>query len=345
MFIPRLYNLRDAIVTTTVINSESKTFGGCVYDQRGRLFKPAQRTSRNVDWKPADPDSIEPTDVLEEVEGSCLYLGHYTRHYGHFLLETLSRFWVFSEDISYDRVIFQPFIHPVPKLSFSPAKICFDCFSIEYTKIMVVGEKTRFDHLLVPNMLMEINNHANEEQALIYQNIVEYCRRHYRLCKSSPSKIYFSRSNLEVHRMKNGPKLVRMIRRAWRSRDLDRGTIRRGHIVNEDEIEKLFISFGFTVIHPEQIPFEEQVLMCSEADVIAGLEGSAMHNSVFMKQGALAITLKSLRSTHIRNQVICDGLAKVRSEFIAFEGRTVDQLLQLGEFDMHYLRRKLESLV
>jgi capsular polysaccharide biosynthesis protein len=344
--IKTLYRLSDAIVTPTVINRESKTFTGCVYDRGGRLFRPAQRTNRNVEWSPADPDSIGTTEAFEEISGSCIYLGHYTNHYGHFILETLARFWVFEMGMSYDKVVFQPFVHPVPKASFSPAITCFECFSIKYDKLLVISKKSRFEHLLVPTMLVEINNEANEDQSLIYRKILEHCRHHRNRSKSNPSRIYLSRKKLGMPRIANTSKFARSIRKAWKSRKgLDRGIVRKGHIVNEDEIEKLFISFGFAVIYPEQIPFEEQVLMCSKADVMAGFEGSAMHNSVFMKEGSLVITIESLRGTNTRNQMICNSLSRVRSEFIRFEGKIVDETLKVGEFDTHHLRRQLEKLV
>jgi capsular polysaccharide biosynthesis protein len=342
--IKTLYELRDAIVTPTVINRENKTFSGCVYDREGKLFRPTQRTSRNVMWKPADSDSIETTEVCEEIGGSCIYLGHFTGHYGHFLLETLSRFWIFDQDISYDKVVFQPFVLPVPKTSFSPAKVCFDCFSIKDDKVLIIKKRARFENLLVPTSLMTIYNKANEEQILIYKKIIEHCKRSKGFHKSSPSRIYLSRKNLGIRRMTYGQKFLRLVARSLREHSTISASKKR-RIINEDEIEKLFVSFGFEAIYPEQIPFEEQVLMYSNADIISGFEGSAMHNSVFMKEGSLAITIRSLKSTDIRNQIICNSLSKVWSEFIDFNGKTIDELSGAGEFDTHYLRKKLEELI
>jgi hypothetical protein len=320
-YIKALYFLRDAIVTPTSINRIRNAFTGCVYDRRGNLFSASQRTSRNVRWKPADPDSIDPMEAFEEISGCCIYLGHYTTHYGHFLLETLSRFWVFDMNIKYDRLIFQPFVHSVPKISsFSPAKICFECFNIQHGEILVIKKKSRFENLVVPTMLLRINNEASEEQALIYQKIIEYCRCYEYLCKLSPSRIYLSRKK----------------RRS-----------KRCSIVNEDEVEKLFISLDFTVVYPEKISFEKQVTMYNRADIVSGFSGSAMHNSVFMREGSLVITIGTSRegSTPHRNQVICDSLSKVQSEFIRFEGKVVNRQFQVGEFDTHYLRRELGKLI
>jgi len=303
------------------------------------------------------------------IGGCCIYLGHYTDVYGHFLLETLSRFWIFDMNISYDKLVFQPWIVLAPiTSSFAPSKTCFECFSIKYDKVLVIDRELRFENLLVPTKLVEIYNEANEEQVLIYRKIVEHCRLHGCLLKSSPSRIYLSRKDLGMPRkaglrnfarnyivmpkrvgLRNFAGFLWKTRRYWKSLNL--GIIfapNQAHrpIVNEDAIEKLFISFGFIVIYPEQTKFEEQVLMCSKADVMAGFSGSALHNSVFMKEGSLVITIGSLeeQSTNSRNQIICDSLSKVQSEFIRFKGRIVYERLGVREFDTHYLQRELEKL-
>jgi capsular polysaccharide biosynthesis protein len=50
-------------------------------------------------------------------------------------------------------------------------------------------------------------------------------------------------------------------------------------------VEKLFSAQGFEVIFPEQIPFDEQLKIYSEAAVIAGQLGSNLLNAAFAADG------------------------------------------------------------
>ena len=100
--------VRDAIVTPTTVDKKRRTFTGCVYDSAGVVVRSSQRTAANVSWQPADSEHIDPASVRAEIDGACVYLGHYTAQYGHFLLETLSRFWVLETDVSYGHVLLQP---------------------------------------------------------------------------------------------------------------------------------------------------------------------------------------------------------------------------------------------
>ena len=329
-----LYHLENATVTPTCSNWNQKKFTGCVYDQAGRLVDASQRTKRRVTWTPVDPERIDVADVAEKIQGRCLYLGHYTCHYGHFLLDTLSRFWVMQAGIEYDKIIFQPFFHPSPnRRSFSPAQICFECFGIDRERVLMVDRRLRPEHLYVPTALFEINNMANEAQALIYRQIGDYCETTYgkrgaitRALMTSmlrrrprPLKLYLSRK--QVHGFRP--------------------------ITNEDDVERVFASFGFKVIYPEQLSFEKQVLLYRRADVVAGFEGSAMHNSVFMNKGALAINIGSLRRPDQgnRNQQVCDSFSQVQSAFIRFEGKVVDKERELGAFDLQHLKDQLRYLL
>jgi hypothetical protein len=58
------------------------------------------------------------------------------------------------------------------------------------------------------------------------------------------------------------------------------------NIVNDDDVKNLFIKYGFTVINPEKLSFEEQISLFSNADFIAGPHGAGMTNICFMSPNA-----------------------------------------------------------
>ena len=323
-----LHVIEDALVTPTVVDRRASTFTGCVYDHGGRIVRASQRTARDVAWQPADPEQIDSGVTADELDGDCLYLGHYTGHYGHFLLETLARFWALESTSDVDRFLLQPFVHSTPRpRSFPPARVCLECFGADLGRVSIVRKPTRVRRLMLPTSLVEIKRWADRRQRDVYRKIAACCRREHSDGQSA-SRLYLSRRRLR----RFGPT-----------------TRSRGYrpFSNEHQVEGVFASLGFEVLHPERIDFARQVSMYEQADVVAGSPGSALHNAVFMKPGALLVKVGNLRhrSAAVTNQLLCDELGGVRSEFLPFEGRVVDSDRRLGEVDIGRLRERLEGLL
>lgn len=59
--------------------------------------------------------------------------------------------------------------------------------------------------------------------------------------------------------------------------------------LNFDRIEEICLGHGFEVIHPETLPFRDQVSLFSAASVIVGESGSGLHNTLFSPAGAKVI--------------------------------------------------------
>lgn len=318
----------DAYVTPTVVDRQRMTFTGCVYDAAGDIVGASQRTSRGVSWKTEDPDRIDVGAPAGELDHECLYLGHYTAHYGHFLLETLARFWALESDASFERFLFQPFVHSAPRpRSFSPARVSLECFGVDLGRVSIVRKPMRVRRLAVPTSLVEINHSADPRQSAVYRRIAACCAKR-RSAGGRPSRLYLSRRRFRRFGLTERSKGYRPF-------------------TNEDEVENLFASLGFRVAHPERIDFSEQVGMYGQADVIAGYPGSALHNAVFMKPGALLVKVGGLRHWSVANpnQKMCEELGRVRAEFLPFKGRVVDWDQRLGEVDIEHLRGRLDALL
>ena len=314
-----LFVVKDAVATPTLANPTDRTFTGCVFDRRGQLVRAGQRTGRRTYWTPADPEQIDPDQSAGVVPGRSIYLGHYGTHYGHFLLETLSRFWALAYGGPNDRVVFHPFT-PAGSLQvpFLPAEICFACFGVDRERVLLVDRPMRFEQLVVPTSLVEINNDADDDQIAVYRRIAAFCAERYAEPDPSP-RLYLSRTQLDGYRP----------------------------IANEEEVEALFASLGFAIVYPERHHFGCQVALYRGAHILAGVTGSALHNTVFAPEGSLAINIGNPRHPHDtnRNQKMCDQLARVRTGFIPFEGSVVSRESRVGRFDLRYLRREVERLL
>lgn len=339
----------NAIVTPTVIDRENSTFCGCVYDESGSIVPESQRASANVNWIPADPRKIPVDDVGKHIDGRCLYLGHYTGHYGHFLLETLSRFWVFETDPVFDYVLFSPFLHRTPKpSSFSPADTVLNCFSIKESQFKLIRGKTSVKHLILPTHLIDINsvNRVNQNHREVFAKIKNYC------CQKVPetaaySQVYLSRRKWHFGQLATHPvgyKLVQLA--AWHLRlaGISTAGLTSRRIVNEAEVERLLSSLGFAIISPEKLSFPEQVATFSKTDLLVGFDGSAMHNSLFMPAGSKAVTISRGRRFG-PNQRLCNMLAQVEELFIEFKGRIIDSATRALEFDLNYLQSQIEAIL
>ena len=331
---PRVHYLKNAIATPTILDHVSKNFTGVVYDSSGDICIDAQRSSAEAnEWQPSDVQRITPSKPKDHVPGKSLYLGHYTSHYGHFLLETLSRFWVLEGKTpissNYDYVVFHPFVHKTPSVErFSPAKISFAAFGIPSNKVLILKEQQSFEHLTVPQSLFEINSHVAPSMSGVYKQILTYAL-------SLPShKVGFLRS-LTGWAGDGDLKIYVARRRA------------RGYhpMRNERAVENVFRDLGFKILHPERWRFEQQVALFQRADVLAGVEGSALHNSVFMRAGTRVISIGTPRepSGDILNQRLCDSLSGVSSTSIPFVGQVVGGLK--ARYDVEFLRSHLKTLL
>lgn len=106
------------------------------------------------------------------------------------------------------------------------------------------------------------------------------------------TKIYISRSN-------------------WRSNYY---TENSRALINREEVEAIFSSAGFSIIHPEEYEIDQQIAFFSNANVIAGEAGSGMHNSIFSGSSKKIINIQSGRQNHLIQASLC----KVCNQNIAY---------------------------
>lgn len=330
----KIKTIDDGFATPTIINEDARTFCGALYDDRNRLVMESQRTKfGGNEWNPADAYEIERPNKFVQFEGSSLYLGHYTGHYGHFLLETLSRFWVFAEDDEFykrfDHFVFHPFLHKTPDPEkFSPAKICFDCFGIDPGKFVLLTGPAGFDRITVPPPFFEINYFVNERMGVVYKKIQEFA-----VCLRSSGVGWIDRV------------------RGWSADGdlklyLSRRKARGYHPMNnEREVERVFAEAGFKILHPERWSFEQQLALFSRAEVIAGAEGSALHNSLFMKKGSKVLSIGTPRepSGFNLNQSLCNSLNNVSIAYIDFKGGV--GVKNRANYDVGYIKKNLSKIL
>ncbi len=265
--------LRDAVLTAPL--NEDRTILGAPYDAEGRLVRIAQRWAA-MGNKPVDPETLPERGAGEELRRGT-YLGHFFRHFGHFLVETLpSLFWA-------DKVKGPLLFHPYPvraarpghrareakaamqRALFEPTHVRFflDALEISPDRIHLVLHQTRVLKLgVVPRPAFIVG----ETSAIPYETV--YRRIRDRVLQAAPAagpeRLYLSRARLEDTRQR---------------------------VAEEPRIEAVFAEFGFAVLHPQEWPIDQQIRHVAAARWLAGLEGSALHLAAFTRPGTRMVML------------------------------------------------------
>lgn len=304
----------NAIVTPT--NKIGRKIYGAVYYNKCDSWNLIRSTQRSFgrNYIPNNPNIIKSNANMRIINAPALYLGHLTTHYGHYLVESLSRVWSIdklrSNKIHFTYVVFSPwflkrFAQDYGK--FSPFTTLLAIFGLSMKNVIIVDNITKFKTLYVPESMLTYQPMSfSIIQNSVFDKMVEYCSRN---CKidNYGDKIYISRKHS-------------MLRK----------------IYNEDKVEELFIKRGFKIVYMEELPFIKQVAITSRAKIIAGFDGSGMHNTLFAK-GADVIVLFGHRSGN-GFQNTCDKLRG--NNLIAIRNKVVN-----GRVDINYLIECLDKKI
>jgi capsular polysaccharide biosynthesis protein len=171
----------------------------------------------------------------KKLRGLYIYGGLLIEHFGHFLLESLSRAWALK---AYPQlpVIWQCF--PTPKLLTWQIDT-FKVLGIEHTRFRLMRRPSKIDTVLLPEAGFGLNEFLHPDQAAA---LASFPFR----APLSGNRIWLSRSKLPP------------------------GT---GKVVNEEEIEAKLLARGWQVLHPERVSVAEQLSIISDAETVAGFIG------------------------------------------------------------------------
>jgi hypothetical protein len=306
--------ISGGFVTPTIVGDG--TISGCVYRADGTKVARSERFGgwRGDLFRSVNPEQLERPPCIER-KGRGIYLGYLMAgHYGHFITEGLCTFWIFETlpAEEFDYFLFSPFVFGTRIPDY--AVQCMRALGIDTDKIVILGEEPMaFEELVVPERLFRLNHSADPALAWVHRRIrsciVEEGKR--------PELVYLSRRKLSLKQ------LTRVI-------------------ANEVLVEKLFRHAGFTVVYPEELPFKEQLSLYANARVVAGPSGSALHNSLFMRPGAILIELGDPRYGCERapSQILCDSVSGVETSLIPFVGTIRDEGKSIS-VDVEDLRKNL----
>jgi hypothetical protein len=231
---------------------------GGVFDQHEKVIKASlvYRYNFPVGSKPYDGPELEQDgnvrveriigegtlgESQQHLTGHYIFAGHFMSHYGHFLLETLSRLWFIKQYPRIPIVFIRIDNNPVHEwhLEF------FEKLGVR-NEIHWIEEQTVVDELLIPDAGYIIASRFWESQAQALALV--------------------------------GPVPTKVGKKVW----LSRSDLNKGVILNEHIVEAILVQNGWTIYHPQHDSFDVQLEMLADAEIIAGIEGSAFHSLVLM---------------------------------------------------------------
>ena len=246
------------------------------------------------------------------ISGQAYYMGGFLKHYGHFILETLTRYWyaVAMQPQTDTQFVFSLWQQDAADVARFKEKI-FSGYWREYLEVLgiyshnthFVTHPVQFENLVIPQAAVIISGadcFVSKEAVSVWRMVNARMsdrhgkrgpvRRLSRLFeRSRGKKIYLSRRKVDV------PAQGR-------------------RIVNEEEVESLFQRAGFSIVYPESLTseFEKQYLL-SNCKVLAAVPGSGLMSSVFIPPSAnvLAISSDNMNKNNasLMQQVLIDSLA------------------------------------
>ena len=313
--------VRDGFVTPYRLSGMPGELSGCAYRANGAKVGLSERfggyAGDHIGTR--NPDVLPRPEGATKLAGRGLYLGHFMGgHYGHFITETLSTFWIFEDEPAdaFDYVLFHPFVFGDSITDY--ASYCFDKFGIAQDKVVFArSEALEFEELVVPERLFRLNHSSDPRLRWVYGHLAQSAPKP----PAAAPRLYLSR-------------------RRFSQRDLFRV------VANEAHIETAFQRRGFEVIYPETMRFEDQIALYGRAEAVAGISGSGLHNSLFMRPDATIIELGDPRYEGRRSptQVLCDNISGVRNALIPFVGWKFDGY-RVMLFDMGVLRSGLDAIL
>ena len=190
-------------------------------------------------------------ETRDHLDGRYIFAGYLFPHYGHFLLESLSRLWFIKKNP--DVPILWLGVHNQGEFNAMQLEL-FDLLGVR-NPMHIVTEQTSVGELLVPHDGYVIHTRYTKAQTEALK-VRGACK------PKAGKKVWLSRTKLD-----------------------------KGIVFNEPEFERLLERDGWTLYHPQEHSIREQVDMLADAEHIAGIEGSALHTLVLIPEFQGRVTI------------------------------------------------------
>lgn len=199
------------------------------------------------------PERMTVPGSLAVLDATLLYLGVYWEHFGHFLMDSMSRLWALDLGLSNEGLLFLE-------------NETGDWRKQSYSRMLIeaLGVGGRLSRPDTPTLVKSV---LAPEPSIQHAFRIHSCHDSSHL-KAAQAVL----GNSPPDRFRGAK--VYLSRRKLRSgvRTLD----------GEEALENRLARQGFNIVHPEKLSMGEQIALFNQADHIAGSIGSAFHSALFM---------------------------------------------------------------
>ncbi|MGE0713959.1 MAG: glycosyltransferase 61 family protein [Alphaproteobacteria bacterium] len=204
---------------------------------------------------------------VEELAGAYYLVGNVHRHFGHMLLEGLSRLWALDEIARREKDL--RFLVFEPTLALHAATL-LERAGVPRDAIVHAPPAARVERLYAPDAAIATHSWLSPVLRPVWDRIAA------RPAAGRPptGRYYLSR-------------------RSTANRPLE----------NEEEIEAIFAAHGYTVVEPERLGIEEQLALAAGAASLAGCVGSQLYLAMFQPQGGRNVVLAP-RNFYLRDDFL-----------------------------------------
>ncbi len=296
----------------------------CLYDiaknDENNRYDLKSNSILNIDNEYCIIDSINSNSTIEKA--ICL-IGRACYNYYHFTVEISSRLQYIDRYEEYRRlpIIVDEVVKTIPQYSELLNKINKYNHRIIYLK---KNNMYKIKKLIYPsyNTWMPIDVKPGIKFTDLDQLI-------------SQSAISYIRSNVLKEERDNG----------FRKIFISRKNTANSRLINEENVIKLFKLYGFEIVYPEELSFEEQVRIFSEAEYVAGASGAAFTNIVYCPSNAKIICIVPKEYNFYIYSTISKFIG-LQCIFLNAEIITKAQVISSEQFksDLNYCEECLRSL-
>lgn len=196
-----------------------------------------------------------PVEAPEYRDETVVYCGYLVDHWGHFLIEGVTRLWYFLEnDPTIDKYVF--FLDEGEERQIKGNYLEFFRLLKIWDKLEIINKPTTYRQVVVPELGIYMRTAYTPKLLKVFDAIADNVQVD--PSWETPEKIYYSRSQFQ----KGIP-------------------FEFGFATLDD----FFQRNGYTILFPEKVPLGQMVHYIRNAKVVATLSGSLPHNMLFGRQG------------------------------------------------------------
>lgn len=196
-----------------------------------------------------------PYDAAEYRDEKVVYCGYLVNHWGHFLIEAVTRLWYYCEnDATVDKYVFFLDENEQREIKGNYRKF-FELLKI-WDKLEIINKPTTYREVIVPDLGIHTRYSYTPKLLKVFDSITANVDPN--PAWPTYEKIYYSRSQFA----KGIP-----------------------FEFGFDALDNFFEKNGYHILYPEKVPLDEMIHYIRNATTVASLSGSLPHNMLFARQG------------------------------------------------------------